>query len=459
MRIDDIIDDLENPAQAHEAYLVELRTIAAQGNFMAGLTLRVAEWAQGELVHYENALVSFGRPKAFHLEWRPDAFVFVGEAGYRCFTRQIGGSTVIVIDFDLLCRLVLFVFFVGMDDDDDIVSQAVATFLLLSLVVPRKEPFPCMEQLVQHCSEINARVTNDIFTIVGRFILLHELGHSYYERFGSAFLRVLFDLPSNTPLSPDTIRDIRYHPDGPIYNQIDLEGSTNGLLVITPILQKWEPEFAADVFAAYGLLYNSTNSKPGPSQLDGLTESLNCWQLVLFAVGNRQDYLRAIADETWESSSHPPAATRVDVLIHHLNFFAEEYDPDWKSPTIPRLKKHYDGLWAKDLLALLNEAIEYVRYAFDDERAQLQDGRVVWTLGDEAASPLQPSVLTKLQRYFLEPFLHQASLIGWREAVQVDRKRYLNWLRTFRLNDKPIILALSERLHSLGIRLISEDRE
>jgi hypothetical protein len=111
MRISEFIDDFDNPAVAHEIYLAELRTLAAQGDFMAGISLRLVEWAQGAVVQFDQGFINFGRPKALDPHWRPSAFVFAGDAGHRFYTRKINEMTVIVVDSELLCRLFLFLFF------------------------------------------------------------------------------------------------------------------------------------------------------------------------------------------------------------------------------------------------------------------------------------------------------------------------------------------------------------
>jgi hypothetical protein len=212
MRINEFIDDFDSPIEAHEAYLKELRELAKHGDFLPDFTLRVVEWAQDELTRLDQAFHAFGRPKAFNQNWRPRALVFLGDAGHRFYTRELNDLTIIALDLELLCRLVLFLFFVGREDEDDVVSQALAVFLLLSIVVPRKESFPCVEELFRSCSQINARVTNDLFTIIFRFILFHELGHSHNTDCGWGYLKVAFEVPPNT--TADTVNSIRFHSQG-----------------------------------------------------------------------------------------------------------------------------------------------------------------------------------------------------------------------------------------------------
>ena len=75
--------------------------------------------------------------------------VFVGDAGRRFWTRTVGCRVAILIDFDLVVRLVLFAYMVGIDKDEDVVAQALASVLLLSIVVPRDEEFSRILELLQ----------------------------------------------------------------------------------------------------------------------------------------------------------------------------------------------------------------------------------------------------------------------------------------------------------------------
>ncbi|GGF00431.1 hypothetical protein GCM10011611_02540 [Aliidongia dinghuensis] len=100
---------------------------------------------------------------------------------------------------------------------------------------------------------------------------------------------------------------------------------------------------------------------------------------------------------------------------------------------------------------MVGEVIEYVRYAFDEEGPHINPGRIV-TFIKGMDVQAKPSALTKFGKYFLEPFLQQSELIGWREAGQQNSNEYIDYIKTFRLNGRPIILELAERLHGIGVR-------
>jgi hypothetical protein len=185
--------------------------------------------------------------------------------------------------------------------------------------------------------------------------------------------------------------------------------------------------------------------------------ALVCWQVLLFAIGGRQAYMRSIAADKATDFSHPAAHARVDILVHHLNFLAEQFAPEWVSPCLPLLQAHYESLWAEDLAQLVNDGIEYARYTFDEEGPHKNVGRVrSFIKGGQIR--FVPSTFSKLERFFLAPLLLEAEHVGWDAAIQSRVQEHMQYLETFRLNDRPIILQLGRRLHDVNIRLISEAR-
>jgi hypothetical protein len=381
----------------------------------------------------------------------------VGNARSKLSAQTIAGHTAVLIDIDLVCRLVLFIYFVGLDSEDDPAADAIAAFLLLSIVVPRDEDFPRLAELLMVAARQNGRVLNDLMSIVSHFVLYHELGHAYTTQHGSAFLRMGFSIPSGVEVSPEVVQSIRFHQDGGIYNKIDLPGRENGLLLVSPEFEHWKSEFAADVFAAYANILAGTSAKPFAADLERFASALTCWQLLLFALGHRQQYMRAISGAAATADfSHPVAAARIDVLIHHINYLAEDFDPEWQSPTLSLFHAQYERLWGSDLEAMLLDGVEYVRYGFDQNGPHVNIGKVTTFTGGPV--PFTGSALEKLGQYFLDPALLDAERLGWDQAVRSRSQEYVDFFNTFRVNDEPIIIQLGARLRAIHLRLISEDR-
>jgi hypothetical protein len=264
------------------------------------------------------------------------------------------------------------------------------------------------------------------------------------------FLQAKFD-DSNLPInSIDQIRHIRFHANGPIYNQIEIEGSESGLLLISPKYKHWNVEMAADVFAAHACILASPSGTPLASNLDHWVSCLSLWQLALLSLGFRQEYVRAVSNQP--DSTHPSAHVRMDVLIHHINHFAETYAPEWRSETITIFRKQYELMWQPEMLELIHDGIEYVRYGFDGEGPDINPGKVR-SFAKGMPVPTIPSALEKLRRYFLEPFLKRVDIVGWDGAIRESEKEHREYLSTFQLNSEPIILKIGLALYNVGLRL------
>jgi hypothetical protein len=390
-------------------------------------------------------------------DWRPNAVVFVGDAGRRFWTCKAGDRVAIMIDFDLILRLVVLVYVIGMNKEEDVVADFLSGFLLLSIVVPRDEEFPGLFPLMMALAGCNARIVNDLFGIVGDFVIFHEIGHTYVCGFGSEFVRVAFQFPAGFDPTPERVKSIRFHSDGPIFNVIDVPESQNGLLIMAPNFAHWNEEFAPDVFSVYASVFTRAgHGKPTALNLEQFVDGLGCWQHVLFAMGRREKYIHGIMGEADITRlSHPDAHTRMDVVVHHINYLAEEFAPAWVSPALARFKTQYDSLWSADLQKLISDGINYVRYAFDEEGPHINEGRILTFTG----GPVQysPSALTKLKTRFLDTFLAQAERIGWDNAVDEGKAKYTKWFETFKVNDRFIVLELGKRLREIKLRLISKD--
>lgn len=448
------LEDFDDLRVAHEAYLNDCRKLEQGGSSQAGIALRLAMALQEKVKRLSQAVTNGHAAGVLCQEWRSDALVFVGDARKKLSTRRVGGCDAVLIDLDLFLRLALLVYVIGLDRENDIAAEGLAAFLLLSIIVPRDEEFPHIDSLLQVFASSNARLVNDIISLTGNFILYHELGHVYARQHPTDFLRVTFQIPPGIRPSPETVKSIRIHPEGIIYNQIDASGTANGILVITPRFQHWRAEFAADVFAAYADVLAGAYAKPRALDLERWASCLTCWQVLLLALGYRQQYMQAIAGD--DNFSHPVAAARIDVLIHHINFLAETFAPQWRSPALGMFNAQYQSLWATDLKKLMQDGIEYVRYAFDEDGPEINVGRIRSFTGGPV--PHVPSALSKLGEHFLGPLLLDARRIGWDKAVQNRRKEHIKYLETFRLNGRPICLQLGKRLRDVNIRLISEDR-
>lgn len=456
IRLRQYIEDYDDLRTAHQAYLADLRDLGAKkgdAHVVLNLTLRLQKHIDCLNKVFDEERI----PRLLSPEWRADAYIFVGEAEKRFWTFSANGQEAVLIDFDLVVRLVLLIYMVGIDKEEDIVAQALASFLLLSVVVPRDEEFPRLLDLLIAVMQRDERVVNDLIVLVGDFILFHEIGHSYVKRFGTKFSRVAFHLPKGISPTPNVVRNIQFHPEGPVFNQIYMPGNPNGMLLLKPNYEHWTNEIAADIFSAYANLIASAEGRPELIDLERLADWLTCWQHLLYVIGWRELYMRSNtgkADVT--TFSHPSAHIRMDVIMYHINFIAEEFTSDWQSPAIGRLFSHYQSLWASDLAGLVQDGIEYVRYAFDEDGPHINIGRLFTLRGEPI--PFVPSALSKLGKNFLSPFLAETERTGWDRAVEKGREQYLKYFETFRLNGRAIILELGKRLHDINLRIISEDR-
>jgi hypothetical protein len=457
LELREYLEDYDDLTAAHEAYLSDFASLEKSGNRLAGIALRFAGALQDNVQRLNESVSAGYAMPALNSHWHSSALIFVGNAGTKLFTKRVGRSDAVLIDLDLVLRLVLMIFVVGLDRKDDVAADGLAAFLLLSIVVPREEEFPYIYDLLECFAGLNGRLLNDIFALVGDFVLYHELGHLYAKQYPTDFLRIAFEIPPELPISAETVSSIRMHPEGAIYNQIESPGAANGILVMAPRFEHWKSEFAADIFASYADVCAGAKAKPKATDLERWASVLTCWQVLLFALGNRQQYMRWIAGDDAEDFSHPVAPTRMDVLIHHVNSLAETFAPEWQSSALTHLRAQYESLWASDLKTLLMDAIEYVRYAFDEDGPDINVGRIHTFTGGPV--PRNPSQLSKLGQLFLSPFLSTVRQIGWDSAVRKSRGEYTKFFATFRLNEKPICLQLGKRLRKVNMRLISEDRE
>ncbi|AOY97587.1 hypothetical protein BKK79_37260 (plasmid) [Cupriavidus sp. USMAA2-4] len=458
VRLRDYLEDYGDLVSAHDAYLADLISKAAESGVSDSthhLAHRAAVSLQSLVRRVSGAFEQGHAPAAMIATWRSDARVFVGDAGKRFWTQRVDGNNAIMIDLDLYCRLVLFVYFVGLDRDEDVVADGLSALLLLSIVVPRDEDFPRLQELMKAVAQRDSRLINDIFMRVGEFIVFHEIGHSYTAECGHDFVQVAFEISPGT--SVDHIRNVRRHQDGPIYNLLEAPNRRTGVLLMAPSCEPWTDEFGSDVFALYANLLAFTHERPNARDLERVAEGLTVWQLLLWAVGSRESYTHVISGTSdFMSHSHPTAHIRMDIVVHHLDHMAEEYAPEWLSPALGKLRSSYESIWASDLASKLSQGVEYVRYAFDEDGPEINVGRT-WTF---TGKPVQchPSTLSRLREQFLDPLLEKIELKGWDKAVDDHLDEHLAYLRTFGVNEVPTLLQLGMRLRKIGVRLISEDR-
>jgi hypothetical protein len=457
VRLRDYLEDFEDLEVAHAAYLADLISRATQSgeaDSLYHIAHRAVVNLQSLVRHVSEAFERGYAPAAMAATWRSDAKVFIGDADKRFWTQRVGNKQAIMLDLDLLCRLVLFVYFVGLDREEDVVAEGLAAFVLLSFVVPRDEDFR-VQDLMWAVARRDARLINDIFTRIGEFILYHEIGHSYTAEYGKGFVQIVFEIPAET--SVDRIGSTRYHPDGPIYNLLASTEHRTGILLMTPSCEHWMNEFGPDVFALYADLLAFTDKRPNARDLERVAEGLTVWQLLLWAVGNRESFMLAHSGSSdFVSHSHPAAHIRMDVVVHHLDHMADEYAPEWRSPALGNLRLSYESIWASDLASILILAIDYVRYAFDEEGPDINVGRVQTFTGEPV--PYRPSALSRFWEQFLDPLVVAIRLKGWDKAVDDQLDEHRAYLSTFRVNDEPVLLKLGARLRKIGVRLISEER-
>ena len=106
---------------------------------------------------------------------------------------------------------------------------------------------------------------------------------------------------------------------------------------------------------------------------------------------------------------------------------------------------------------MVEDGIEFVRYAFDEDGPHINIGRIRTFTGSPV--PYVPSALSKIGTFFLGPFLAATERVGWDRAVEDRKSDHIKYFETFRLNDRPIMMELGQRLRLIKLRLISEDRE
>ncbi|CAD6549733.1 hypothetical protein LMG27952_04895 [Paraburkholderia hiiakae] len=458
VKVRSYLEDFGDVKAAYAEYIADLQQGEEAGDVTSGICARLSLLLNSR-VHDLNQRFARGEvPKCLDARWTVEAYVFVGDADGKFFTVRQGSQIAVLIDADLLLRLVAFIYLVGLDREDDQIAQCLSAFMLLSIVVPRPEPIEFMGELLAATSREKQRVLNDIFVATSSFLVFHELGHSYGEATGTIrpHLKLSFGLPEGLA-DPDSVQSLKYHADGTLYNRLDIPGTTTGMLVINPVFEHWRDEFSADAFAAYAHVLTSSDGRPGRGSLDQLASAIECWQLVLFAIGSRERYVRAISEvREIESVSHPQDHVRMDVLAHHLDHIALDFVPDWQSHAVGLLHIHYQSLWAADMRSLLDDGVEYVRYAFDEDGPHINDGRLRTFTGQPVR--YSPSALSKLKAEVMDPFLTRAEQIGWDKAVSERQKEDCWFFGTFKLNGVPIILKLGRRLRDVGVRLISEDR-
>jgi hypothetical protein len=455
LKVRHYLEDYDDPAEAHAAYLADLTARRKAGD-RAAYIAEIIVTAMAD--HADRLRAAFARDavwKDLGGPWHPArTLIFVGDNGGRFTNRDFGLDVALCFDLDRLLRLVLFAYTVGFDGAD-VMAQGLASFLLMSVAVPRNEPFPDIVRVFDAAAAHAPRVLGDLISIVGDFLLFHELGHTYVRHRGDDFLKVIYELPADLAPTPDVIRDIRLHDTGPVFNGIDRDGTQNGVLLVHPKTRHWREEHACDVFAMHALLAASADDQPGHRELDYLADILTVWQLVLFALGTQQDYLLRIDGASDADFDHPRGHMRLDIMIFHINYFAEAFAPDWTSPGLTRFKAHYDQLWSKDLQTLIGTGIELVRYAFDEEgphRSELQ----TFT---GAPAPPRGSALARFHEFALGPFLDTVRATTWSGATLELRSKLSEHLRSWTVNDQPVLAQLGIALHDVGIRLISEGRK
>jgi hypothetical protein len=181
---------------AHRAYLSDCSALQEAGNSQAGTALSLATGLQRNVKRLNQAIASVYAAGMLDPKWGSNAFVFVGKARKKFFTKTVGHNDAICVDLDLILRLVLLIFLVGFDREKDVTAETLAAFLLLSLVVPRDEEFPHIDGLLNCFAALNGRLLNDRFSIAGNFTLYHELSHTYVNGHSADFLRVAFEIPA-----------------------------------------------------------------------------------------------------------------------------------------------------------------------------------------------------------------------------------------------------------------------
>lgn len=448
LKLTPFFEDYEDLQAAHAAYLGALDRLVDAEDDEATLCRNLVKLCEAKLQLVQSAFKGGQVPPHLGQEWPHVVSVFIGEAGgSKFYTFARGAQSAIVIDVDLLVRIALFIYFTGLDEDEETVSGAIAAVMLITVVVPRREAVPFSLDLLDAVAREAPRLVNDLIRVVAHFIFLHELGHIHVAKRRFEHLRVSFGLPEG--VSRGDVSSTRFHSTGPLYN-IDKQGAT---LIVHPCLASWREEMACDVFAAYADVLLG-DKLPDAARLDQFAASLTAWQLVLFAVGWRQQYMRATSTSApEEADGHPTAHIRMDVLVRHIEHVAMDFAPDWRSGAVTTLQESYESLWALDVRPLLDDAIDYCRYSFDPSHAG--DGWKSFTADGER--PSSPSALAKLEQYFVRPMLERAKSESLTMAMRETHRNEPDYLATYSFNSRPILVELGRRLRKVGIRFVSED--
>jgi len=115
IRVRDFIEDFADIQEAHRTFLSEC---AAMDDFLGRVAYRLTTGLQQRIDDLNRGMQMGHAPAAIDPAFQIDAYVFVGDVG-TLSTRQKGERVAVLIDLDLILRLVLFVWLVGWDDDKD----------------------------------------------------------------------------------------------------------------------------------------------------------------------------------------------------------------------------------------------------------------------------------------------------------------------------------------------------
>lgn len=451
-------EDFQNSEDAYCAYLRDLEELARHGSISTVLALHNAKCLQ-EHVDRLNEAFEIGKPSSkFSPDWRCQTKVFIGDAKGRQYTRFIGTDRVVALDWTSIVKLVLLIYWIGWDGEDTL-AQGLSAFLLVSYVVDQSDDFPHVEEILSVLHSHNSRLIGDLTSLVGDFLLFHELGHIYCDQKAPDFLSIKFITPDSYHAGVWRISDTPIYNGCSLFNyEVSEDGSQVGAILIDAEFVDWREEFACDVFAIHGLLYASSEEDIRDNDIAYVCDAISIWQVILWIIDWKQRMsLKQKSDAAIPQLSHPPSKLRFDFLIYHTFKLAAEHLPPEVNIPLGMAFQHAATIWGKDMEKVMAETIEYSFYGFDEDSDRVNVGKLHSFVAD-GHIPYHPSAFEQIRRQILQDFIPNATASGWDNASKEIQPRFKQFIDTYKLNERPIVRELGEQLHEIGLRLVSEDR-
>lgn len=274
---------------------------------------------------------------------------------------RFADGSIVGLDYDYVVKAFLFCYFAISNKPH---SPMVATSILGLVSAIPSGPLPFQDDLWAYAWHTDQELAHSVFADIVDFVVLHEAGHIYLDRYESGFLQMVAVDPARAADGPQALF-------GPgcvvteflvgtlrrsLWQQVALPDK-NPRLILPGTDASERDEYAPDVFALLTRYVLDSQGKPDPGIVHQVTPArMLLWNLLFVyeAVVEEsmgagialQDMLETRRRDAGRQRTHPHAHSRVSVLHFHIADLMRRLKIADADTIMSQCGAFYDLLWS-----------------------------------------------------------------------------------------------------------------